>query len=268
VAAPTAVAADPAWSPDGKWIAFVELRSAPLERANVLKVVNVDGSGSRILTAEAEGLAWPTWSPDSRRVAFSSRASGAPAIWIINVDGTRLRRLLTDAFHPAWGPGGRRIAFNTATLDTDIGSIVVVRPDGRGERVAAVQRTPVAYEMPTWSPKGERLAFVAEAAPDTLGGGPRSLAVVDKLGGKVRQLSRARVNEPDWSPDGKRVAFTFGTPGGSSIRVLDLRKARTRALHAGSHPRWSPDSRRIVFADRGEIYVMNADGSGVRQVTS
>lgn len=127
---PTALS-DPAWSPDGSRIAFIEAtvvgetgRGEPIYR-RTLSVVNADGTRRRALidlgredrspTGWARGL---TWSPDGSLLAFSSADldpdhRGAYQIYVVNADGSQLRRL-TDSPHndnPAFSPDGLRMAF-------------------------------------------------------------------------------------------------------------------------------------------------------------
>lgn len=253
---------DPAWSPDGKRIAFVKRRLTSDALYGALYVMNPDGTGMTEITAEAVGLRWPAWSPDSSKIAFVSNAAGNGAIYVVNSDGSGLHRL-TEGFYPAWSPGGRKIAYVSGALDSDVGDVMVMNADGSRKTVAAASNGTTAYASPTWSPDGQKLAFLVVDAPDTIPTTIPYLAYIRTYGGRVRQLSRAKAAEPDWSRDGRSIVFTS-----HGVRVLDLRSQRTRLVHStGVHPQWSSDDHSIVFADEGQIYVMNADGSGVRQLT-
>lgn len=267
---------DPVWSPDAKRVAFVKQRRlANGGFYGSLHVMNSDGSSARRLTREEQGMGWPSWSPDSKRLAFvfyPRVAATGPTIHVIGVDGRGLRKLGFGSY-PDWSPGGRKIAYNSGILDSDVGDILVMNPDGTQSTVVAESRGDgTAYVQPTWSPRGERLRFVLAAAPDTANDvEPYLLYIDDYFNGRVRILSRVGVFEPDWGPDGRRVAYTAFEGSGNetrpTVRVLDLRTQRTWFLHDGTHARWSPDGRQLVFVNGGHIYAINADGSNLRQLT-
>ena len=100
----------PAWSPDGRKLAFVSRRDGNSE----IYVINADGSGQENLTQHPARDSHPSWSRDGRKLAFVSRRDGNSEIYVMNADGSGLRnvtRTPSNDLDPAWSPDGRAIAF-------------------------------------------------------------------------------------------------------------------------------------------------------------
>ncbi len=256
---------DPAWSPDGKSIAFVDNDAGVEGRHGDLYVMNADGTSVRKLTngtgaRYSRGARYPTWSPDSRKLAFSY---GYDGIFVINADGTSLHPIGVGCC-PDWSRSGRRIAVaKFARLsESSFGRIEVTRPDGEGDRVVASPPDCDSYSAPTWSPDGEQIAFTVSREDEGCSQRSVHLGIIRSYNGRVRALANGAV-EADWSPGGRRIAYS--TQGGP-ITVLDLKTGRRTKLHGGGHPSWSPNSRKLVFTSNVAIYVMSDDGSDVTQL--
>jgi hypothetical protein len=103
-------AADPAWSRDGRWIAFV---GSTRSSASALFLVRADGSGLRELTPKGFYVPSSTWSADSREIAFAHHepTTGGSAVYVISAAGAGLHLAIPNAGGPAWGPGENAIAF-------------------------------------------------------------------------------------------------------------------------------------------------------------
>jgi TolB protein len=186
----------PAWSPDGRKIAFV--RDRDRQTVNIY-VMNADGSGQRRLTPNLRRRPWVelAWSPDWKRIAFVASAGhrGAGDIFVMNADGSGLVNVTntaTTSFDFAWSPDGRRIAY-----DED-DRLNVVNADGTGKQRLT---GPLMLDLglPAWSPDGRTLAFR----------GVGGIYTVHADGTGLRKLTHGPGGNfgPQWSPDGRRILF-------------------------------------------------------------
>jgi Tol biopolymer transport system component len=154
LAAPTGFISRPAWSPDSRRIAFAEEIAMESGRSGASRIVvaNTDGTGRRVLVAQASD---PAWSPSGTKIAYvsyPSRLSETGSIVVANADGSGAQHLTAagrSELRPAWSPGGQRIAFTRVTGGKS--TIVVGRADGTAERVAVGARGSGGVN-PAWRP--------------------------------------------------------------------------------------------------------------------
>ncbi len=208
----------PSWSPDGTRIAYATDKDGAPPRSESdpdppmqLYVMNADGSRKRRLT-RTQGFD-PTWSPDSRRIAYSitlARA-GRPDIRIavIGANGRGRRRLTRpgggDELNPNWSPDGRTIVYETTrSFDRRQSDIAVMNADGSGKR--RLTRSAVFDTNPVWSPDGRRIAFTSDRDNRALSrrrlGRGFELYTMAPDGTDVFRVTRNRVSDrfPDWQP--------------------------------------------------------------------
>jgi TolB protein len=257
----SAVDTYPDWSPDGKHIAFESNREDP-DPANCnpcnykIYIMNADGSGVTRLTNNSASDYVPAWSPDGKHIAFHSKRDGNREIYIMNADGsgqTRLTSNTAEDYEAKWSPDGKHIAFYSTRDDPNPDScdnickteIYIMNTDGSG--VTRLTNNSDFDESPVWSPDGKYIAF------DSTQGDPDpakcsscfwNIYIMNADGSVVTPLTNNSGNNfyPAWSPDGKHIAF-------SSER---------------------DDPNRSTCSDKCnyDIYIMNADGSGVTRLTN
>jgi Tol biopolymer transport system component len=223
---------DPAWSPDGKQIAFASAREGSFD----IYVMNADGSDTRRLTTSNANEQGPTWSPDGSRIAFS-RSSDGGHVWVMNAGGGGERRLtnsLAEEGEPAWSPDGRWIAYTHRASASDFREIWVAHPDGTGQR--GVTRLEARSFAPAWSPDSTQLAFSANADSPKF-----DIYVIGADGAGLRRpvVSPTDAFEPAWSPDGDEIAFSrdgaivVTTVAGDEQQITD-------PATNDSSPAWNP----------------------------
>jgi TolB protein len=164
---------DPKWSPDGKRITFGASPLMPWEPgfSTSVWIMRADGSRARQVTNDGFDVE-PVFSPDGSKIAFGRitgiNADGIQeeAIYVIDADGTDLREVVSPRpglEHPDWSPDGRWITFNIAPESREAlgaGSVMAVRPDGRGERVLRAATERYLFTKAVWSPDGRRVLVV------------------------------------------------------------------------------------------------------------
>ncbi len=150
----------PAWSPDGRRIAFMSPGESTEGSQYDIYVMNADGTDVRRLTDSPADDGWPAWSPDGRQIVFSSERDDCTfsdaenclttgdigpwhTLYVMNADGTDQHRLTrTFGQFAVWSPDGQYILFAPF--------LNVIRPDGTGLTRIPVEGTSAEPEMPDW----------------------------------------------------------------------------------------------------------------------
>ena len=214
------------------------------------------GSVTRQLTISGGMDAKPAWSPDGRRIAFVRRNQNSIGdVYLMDADGSNVVRRAPgfkspyegDSFgfrSPAWSPDGRMLAVDHGDCIYNC-DIYLLRADDDGMR--PVHLATMAAQ-PTWSPDGQKIAFVSLSGDD----GYHALHVINADGSQITPITvrdEGGIFYPAWSPDGRRIAFTKCMQA-CNIIVANADGSGSVQLTTGVHafePDWSPDGTRVAF---------------------
>jgi TolB protein len=178
----------PAWSPDGRTIAFNSDRDG-IGRTGIY-LMDADGGNVRKLPIPLFAPSGPTWSPDGRRIAFLARQGFEDEnfdIYVIDVNGKKLQRLTNQPgadWSPTWSPDGKSIAFDSSR-DIERGKgrdIYLIDINGRNLR-NLTEKHPRHDDHPAWSSDGRKIAFVSNRD------GNAEIYVMDADGRNQRNLT-------------------------------------------------------------------------------
>ncbi len=237
----------PAWSPDGRRIAWTRGGRGP---EGEIWVMNADGSGKRQVTINGFSDYNASWSPDGLQLVFRSFRGVNRDIYSIHVDGTGEQRLTDDPasdFAPDWSPDGTLIAFTS--IRGGHSAIYTMRTDGSDLRKLTADAQEAA--LPGWSVEGDKILY-GDGFCDTCG--ESDVFVMNADGSGVTQITDSAENElgKSWSRTGKRVVVDWSTltPSGKhlskgDIAVIDVESGATINLTktpgiSEEHPDWSP----------------------------
>jgi eukaryotic-like serine/threonine-protein kinase len=201
-------------SPDGEWLTCYSMG-----KQRHIFIIRTDGSELRNLTEDAYRYFWPRWSPDGKRIAFSSRRTGSYELWMINRDGSGLRQLTQGhkdrgPHYAPWSPDGSKIAYSMHTPKNDC---VIFEPGKAWGEQSLEYLTPlsdpnISFEAWSWSLDGKKLAGIKHL------------------------------------PDGNHAG----------IGVYDLASQQYDWLtDFGDWPLWLNDSRRLLFVAQGKLLLLD-----------
>ena len=255
----------PAWSPDGRRLAFIAWNAGGHTDLGVMEVIRRTMRRIHLRFA----VQHPSWGPGSVRVVLERSSSRGPDLWSVDVRDGGTRRVARNGSWPAWS-ARNEIAFSSGPTETSASAIQLVKPGGGDRRVLVRPTGEESYTAPSWTRTGDRVAFIVGRAPDSGNVGP-FLAAVGQRGGRPRYLLRSHnPATASWAPSGEALAFTeyeHSFYGKTWVSVVDVRTGRVRRLHSGKEPAWSPTHDAIAFVERGAIYEMRSDGTHVRKLT-
>ena len=275
-------------SPDGKTIAFDLLGD--------IYTMPINGGRAKAI---AKGMGWeiqPRFSPDGKRIAFTSDRAGGDNIWTMNVDGSDMQQVSDESFrllnNPTWSPNGQFIAARkhfTTSRSLGTGEMWLYHVSG-GSGVQLTKKPSDTFQKeigePMFSPDGSHLYYSANTTPGSTfvyaQDSNKALFEIKKYNMSTGEISTVvggagGAVRPTPSPDGRHIAYVKRVRAKSMLFIKDLDTGEERmvfdhldqdmqetwAVH-GVYPNmdWSPDSESLFFWASGQIHRLDiADGN-------
>ena len=288
--------ADPAVSPDGKWVAFTVTKSDANANRNSsdLWISSIDGSSVRQLTTDPASDGNAAWSPDGKWIAFVSTRSGKSQIWLLRPDGGDAKpftNISTDASSPVWSPDGSSIAFLSSVYPEFSEKPFAESNELNRKKDEENEKNPVKARVytrlfvrhwDTWADGKRQHIFVQ---PIT-GGDPKDLTPGDRDVVPTSSTFSAGIDF-GFSPDSKEIAYTAVPAENEAwntnhdVYTVSVNggpaKQITTNPAADGYPRYSPDGKYIAYraqevpgfeADRWQIWIYDRSTGKTRSITS
>jgi TolB protein len=223
----------PAWSTDGKWMAYTSYRDGNPD----LYVRNLTNGQETKISKQGINIT-PAWIPQKLELAATLSFSGDQEIYLLTGSGKIIKRLTSNRgidVSPSWSPDGNQFAF----VSDRSGSPQIYIQDVVSGKVRRLTYEGSKNTQPNWSPRGDKIVYTSE------GDAGHNIFVIGLDGQEPVQLTYdSRDNEAaSWSPDGSLIAFSSNREGPSRIYVMTAYGTDQRRLFvlAGeqTNPKWS-----------------------------
>ena len=258
----------PAWSPDGKWLAF--------GIKGHVHLVPREGGLPKKITDFATSASSPRFMPDSHGLIVSVERNDADQMLLTDIDGCWPRALTTDTIGDHWdarpAPDGRSIIYTLRRFD-DLNQLDIILLEMETGRSITLYGKPSTRALSAkWSPDGQWIAFIAQETERD------EIYLVRPNGEGLHQLTNTGqdVFQFEWSPNGKQLAVIFNRNGAFDLSLVEVDTGSINDLRSGSgahsNPNWARDGSFITFEYESpllppDLYQIDVVSKQVTQVT-
>ena len=244
-------------------VAFVSARTEGDISQYRLVVADYDGENEAVIMESSDPIMSPSWSPDSRRLAYVSFEGNKSSIYIQQLrTGSRIKVSSDPGINgaPAFSPDGRKLVVTLGGIDGNLDIYVLDLSSKQKQRLTTHRSIDTEG---TWSPDGRYIYFTSDRA-----GGPQIYRMSANGGTPERVTFEGSYNaRPRLSPDGEKLAVLTLDRGNYRIGIVDLDRRNLLVLSTGRQdesPSFAPNSDILIYATRqsgnGVLETVSADG--------
>ncbi|MEX0707933.1 MAG: Tol-Pal system beta propeller repeat protein TolB [Woeseia sp.] len=244
-------------------VTYVTATGNGANRLYSLVIADADGENERVIMESRDPIMSPSWSHDSRRIAYVSFEENMSSVFVQTLrTGNRVRVSNRPGINgsPAFSPDGRKLVLTLGGVD---GNLDIYTLDLASRELKQLTTNRAIDTEGTWSPDGSRIYFTSDR-----GGGPQIYRVAASGGTPERVTFEGSYNaRPRLSPDGKKLAMVHLDRGNYRIAVMDVDGRNFLVLSTGSQdesPSFAPNSDTLIYATRqgrnGVLETVTVDG--------
>ena len=258
----------PAWSPDGRWVAF--------GLQGHVQLVPREGGLPRRISDFTTAASSPRFMPDSKGLIVTVERNGADQLLLTDVEGSWPRALTTDTTGDHWdarpSPDGKSVLYTLRCFD-DLNRLdIILMKIETGKSITLYGKPSTRAFSAKWSPDGQWIAFIAQESER------EQIYLIRPDGQGLNQLTTTGhdVYQFEWSPNGRQMAVIFNRNGALDLSLVDAETGEGIDLRSGtgmhSNPNWSPDGSFLTFEYEGpllppDLYRMDLATKQIIQLT-
>lgn len=236
VLVPSVLAVQPAFSPDGQWIAFAYLGDDAIYK------IKVNGDSLTRLTAGNTDQE-PDWSPDGKWIAYTRASNPGAGLHKVSPDGTQDSFVFSVGIYPNWSADSKRLLMISGFLEQAafqfyIGIFNTI--DSTFAKILRLGQYAVNWEYLRWNPDNSKILLTVHEPSNDLFGGPIYLYTLDSTGQNLKRLLNTLSTEGAWSPDGKRIVYTDARSEYGTLFIMDADGRNKRQITLTGLPKKSP----------------------------